>query len=41
VSKGDTLYGLALKNKTTVAKIKAANGMSGDMIRLGQKVKIP
>lgn len=41
VTKGDTLYGLALKNKTTVAKIKAANGMSSDMIRLGQKVKIP
>jgi len=41
VAKGDTLYGLALKNKTTVAKIKAANGMSSDLIRLGQKIKIP
>lgn len=41
VVKGDTLYGLALKNKTTVAKIKSANGLSSDLIRLGQKIKIP
>lgn len=41
VTKGDTLYGLARKYGTTVTKIKSANGMSGDMIRLGQKVKIP
>lgn len=41
VVKGDTLYGLALKNKTTVAKIKAANGLTSDTIRLGQKIKIP
>jgi LysM repeat protein len=41
VSKGDTLYGLARKYGTTVAKIKSANGMSSDLIRLGQKVKIP
>jgi LysM repeat protein len=41
VTKGDTLYGLALKNKTTVAKIKAANGLTSDTIRLGQKIKIP
>lgn len=41
VSKGDTLYGIALKKKTTVAKIKAANGLSGDLIRPGQSLKIP
>lgn len=41
VTKGDTLYGLARKYGTTVTKIKSANGMSGDMIRLGQKIKIP
>jgi len=40
VAKGDTLYGLALKNKTTVAKIKAANGLTSDLIRPGQKLKL-
>lgn len=40
VVKGDTLYGLAIKNKTTVAKIKAANGLSSDLIRPGQKLKL-
>lgn len=40
VVKGDTLYGLALKNKTTVAKIKAANGLKSDLIRPGQKLKM-
>lgn len=41
VSKGDTLYGIARKRGTTVAKIKAANGISGDVIRPGQSLKIP
>lgn len=41
VAKGDTLYGLARKYGTTVPKIKSANGLSGDLIRLGQKIKIP
>lgn len=41
VGKGDTLYGIALKKKTTVAKIKAANGLSSDLIRPGQSLKIP
>lgn len=41
VAKGDTLYGIALKRKTTVAKIKAANGLKTDLIRPGQKLKIP
>ncbi len=40
VGKGDTLYGIALKNKTTVAKIKAASGLSSDLIRPGQKLKL-
>jgi LysM repeat protein len=41
VVKGDTLYGLALKNKTTVAKIKAANGLSSDKLSIGKKLRIP
>lgn len=41
VTKGETLYGLARKYGSTVAKIKSANGLSGDMIRIGQKLKIP
>jgi len=41
VGKGDTLYGIALKKKTTVAKLKAANGLKSDLIRPGQTLKIP
>lgn len=41
VTKGDTLYGIARKKGTTVAKIKSANGLSGDIIRPGQSLKIP
>ncbi len=41
VVKGDTLSGIARKKGSSVAKIKAANGLSGDLIRLGQSLKIP
>ena len=41
VVKGDTLYGIARKRGTTVAKIKSANGLSSDLIRPGQSLKIP
>lgn len=41
VVKGDTLYGIARKRSTTVAKIKSANGLSSDVIRPGQSLKIP
>lgn len=41
VVKGDTLSAIARKKGTSVAKIKSANGLSGDMIRLGQSLKIP
>ena len=41
VQKGDTLYGIARKKGTTVSKIKSANGLSSDIIRPGQSLKIP
>jgi LysM repeat protein len=41
VVKGDTLSAIARKKGSSVAKIKAANGLSGDLIRLGQSLKIP
>lgn len=41
IKKGDTLSGIARKNGTTVAKIKAANGMKSDFIREGKTLRIP
>ena len=41
VNKGDTLYGIARSNGTTVANLKSANGLTTDLIRPGQTLKIP
>ncbi len=41
VAKGETLSGIAHKYGTTVTAIKNANHLSGDVIRVGQKLKIP
>lgn len=41
VVKGDTLSAIARKKGSSVAKIKSANGLTGDLIRLGQSLKIP
>ena len=42
VKSGDTLGLIAKRNKTTVAKLRAANpSLKGDMIRVGQKLQIP
>lgn len=41
VVRGDTLSGIARKRGSTVAKIKAANGLKSDIIRIGQVLRIP
>ncbi|WP_346332679.1 LysM peptidoglycan-binding domain-containing protein [Prosthecobacter sp. SYSU 5D2] len=41
IKSGDTLSGIARKHSTTVAKIKAANGLKSDLIRAGKTLKIP
>lgn len=41
VVKGDSLYRIAADNRTTVANIKALNGLKGDLIRIGQKLYVP
>lgn len=41
IKSGDTLGGIARKHSTTVAKIKAANGLKSDLIRAGKTLKIP
>lgn len=41
VRRGDTLTGLARRYGTTISKIKAANGIRGSVIMLGQSLKIP
>lgn len=41
VQRGDTLFGIALRAGTTVGAIKAANQLSGSLIRVGQTLIIP
>ncbi|MCB1224429.1 MAG: LysM peptidoglycan-binding domain-containing protein [Verrucomicrobiales bacterium] len=41
VVRGDTLYSLARRYGTTVSKIKSANGLSSDLIVIGQRLRIP
>jgi len=40
VKKGDTLSGIAQKNKTTVTKIKKLNQLKTDKIQIGQKLRV-
>lgn len=40
VKKGDTLSEIASRNKTTVKKLKEANGLTSDKISIGQKLKL-
>lgn len=41
VKKGDTVERIARRYGTTVSKLKAANGLRSDLIRIGQTLKIP
>jgi peptidoglycan endopeptidase LytE len=41
VKSGDSLSTIAAKFHTTVSKIKKANGLRSDLIRIGQVLKIP
>lgn len=40
VKRGDTLGALARRNHTTVAKIRQLNGLRGDNIRVGQRLRV-
>jgi membrane-bound lytic murein transglycosylase D len=40
VKKGDTLSSIAKRSGTTVAKLKKINGMSGNTIRSGKKIRV-
>ena len=41
VRKGDNLSRIAVKYRTSVSALRRANGISGDLIRIGQVLKIP
>lgn len=41
VRKGDTLSGLAVRYGVSVADIKRSNGLDSDLIRIGQRLRIP
>jgi LysM repeat protein len=41
VQSGDTLTSIARRNGTNVAALRSANGLSGDLIKIGQKLNLP
>ena len=41
IKKGDTLYGLSRKYKTSVSSIQRANGLKGTNLRIGRVLLIP
>jgi LysM repeat protein len=41
VKGGDSLWKIARDHGTTVVRLRAANGLSGDVIRPGQVLKVP
>jgi membrane-bound lytic murein transglycosylase D len=40
VRSGDTLSGIAQANRVSVAQLKRLNGLTGDAIRVGQRIKV-
>ncbi len=40
VSEGETLYGIAIKNKMRLSKLKRLNKLRGSTIRVGQKLRL-
>jgi membrane-bound lytic murein transglycosylase D len=41
VKKGDTLAKIARRHHTTLAKLRAANGLGNDSVTIGEKIVIP
>ncbi|PLT27885.1 LysM peptidoglycan-binding domain-containing protein [Peribacillus deserti] len=41
VKKGDNLYRIAIKYKTTVAALKKLNNLKSESLKIGQKLKVP
>jgi membrane-bound lytic murein transglycosylase D len=41
VRRGDTLSGLAHRHDTSVRALRAANNLNGDMLSIGQKLRLP
>lgn len=41
VKGGDTLTGIAKRHGTSVAALRSANGLTGDLIKVGQKLNLP
>ena len=41
ITRGDTLSEIAQRYDVSLAEIKSANRLSGDKVRVGQKISIP
>jgi LysM repeat protein len=41
VKRGDTLSAIAKAHRTTAKALKAANGLTGDRLQIGEKLKVP
>jgi len=41
VKSGDTLTAIARRNGTSVAALKSSNGLTSDMIKIGQRLNLP